>query len=324
VIWRILRTRPDVVMCIEPTLFSAPSAFLAARLVGARSVLHVQDLEVDAAFEVGHLSGARIRNLALLLERWVLRHFDLVVTISQKMREALVRKGAPADRTSVLRNWVDLDAIRPLPRDAPNAFRRELGLPDDSFVTLYSGHLGKKQALDVVSEAASLCVNHPRLHFVIVGDGPMKAGLIARHSASRNVTFLPLQPAERFNDLLNLANLHVLPQAKRTGDLVFPSKLGAMLASGRPLVATLEPDSELARLLEGVALLVPPDRPAALAETIIAASSQDLGLLTQRGLRLAALLSGKHILPNFEALLLGAAPATPSAIESNFDPVIAG
>ncbi|WJH39659.1 hypothetical protein N7E02_23295 [Aliirhizobium terrae] len=57
VFWQILRRRPDTVFCVEPTLFASPVAQLAAKLVGARTLLHVQDLEVDAAFAVGHLGS---------------------------------------------------------------------------------------------------------------------------------------------------------------------------------------------------------------------------------------------------------------------------
>ena len=59
---------------------------------------------------------------------------------------------------------------------------------------------------------------------------------------------LPLQPAERMNDWLNAADIHLLPQKAGAADLVLPSKLLGMLASGRPVVATSTPGSELAEL----------------------------------------------------------------------------
>ena len=305
---RILFSRPDVVLCVEPTLFSAPAALLAGKLVRARTVLHIQDLEMDAAFDMGHLKSPVLKWAATAFERTTLRGFDLLVTISQKMRDALLQKGAPAKNTVVLRNWVDLDAIRPLPADTINVYREELGLSADKFVTLYSGHMGKKQALDVVLAAAVQCVAHERLHFVIAGEGPMKAELIAQYGHLTNVSFMPLQPVERFNELLNMADLHVLPQSKAAGDLVLPSKLGGMLASGRPVIATVEPDTELAQILDGSALSVPAEQPAALADAIIAASSEDLSTLAENGLRLAFHLSGGHILPSFESALVGPMP----------------
>lgn len=309
VFWRILRSRPDVVVCVEPTLFSAPAALLAGKLVGARTVLHIQDLEVDAAFEVGHLKGPRIRALANALEGALLRRFDLLVTISSQMRQALLRKGAPADRAIVLRNWVDLDAIRPLPPDAPNGYRDALGLAKDKFVVLYSGHMGRKQALDGVLDAARQCLDQPNLHFVIAGEGPVKAQLVEAYGQLPNVSFLPLQPLERLNELLNLANLHILPQTRAAADLVLPSKLGGMLASGRPVVATVDPETELGRLLRGAAVLTPPDDSAAIANAITSAATRDLSELVERGRVVAMQLSDKYILPRFEEALVGPMPS---------------
>ncbi len=303
--WRILVSRPDVVLCVEPTLFSAPAALLAAKITGARTVLHVQDLEIDAAFDVGHLSGERIRRMALAFERRVLHRFDLAVTISNKMRQALLWKGMRADRTMVIRNWVDLDAIRPPASERSNVFRDELGLDREKFVTLYAGHIGAKQAIEIFLDAARLCRDIQRLHFVVAGEGPKKAELLARYEGLPNLSFLPLQPPERFNQLLGLADLHVLPQMKQVADLALPSKLGAMLASGKPIVVTAESETELAQMLRGSALLVPAGDPAALAEAIKSASSTDLGSLTKRQQRLALSLSSKTILPKFEMALIG-------------------
>ena len=107
--WRILTARPRTVLCVEPTLFSAPIALLAAKLVGAHTVLHVQDLEVDAAFAVGHLGKAAIlAKLGLWFERAVMRRFDCVVTISQEMARRIEAKGVASDRVHIVRNWVDV------------------------------------------------------------------------------------------------------------------------------------------------------------------------------------------------------------------------
>jgi len=306
VVWRVLRARPDVVMCVEPTLFSAPAALIAARLVGARAVLHVQDLEVDAAFEVGHIRGQAIRKAAAVAERVLLDGFDSVVTISEKMRAALIAKGLDAGKVALRRNWVDLEAITPLPRGEGNNFRKELGLEGDRFVALYAGHIGVKQALDVVLDAAARLQARTDMHFVIAGDGPMKARLQEKYAGLPNVSYLPLQPVERLNELLGLADLHLLPQHKGAADLVLPSKLGGMLASGRPIVATVESGTELSDLLAGVALLTPAGDAAALADSVAAARSADLSENVEQGLRLAQSLSSRRILPQFEETLVGA------------------
>ena len=120
------RWRPDLVLCVEPTLFSAPAALLTARLAGARAWLHIQDLEVDAAFDLGLLPGGALRRFALGCESVLLRHFDRVSTISEAMRERVIAKGIAPERAPLLPNWVDVDSVRPLP--SPNPLRAEIGI----------------------------------------------------------------------------------------------------------------------------------------------------------------------------------------------------
>ncbi len=302
-LWRMLRFRPDVVMCVEPTLFSAPLALLASKLLGANSLLHVQDLEVDAAFGVGHLKGAAAKKLAFFCERRLLGGFDHIATISYKMRAALIAKGLAPGKIRVLRNWVDTDLIAPTPK-AGNGFRRQLNIRDDAFVVLYAGHIGVKQALDLVLAAARRLKAHSDIVFVVAGAGPSKTQLMASSADLPNVLHLPLQPAERLNELLGLADLHVLPQHRGAADLVLPSKLSGMLASGRPIVVTADAHTELFDILTDVALLTPAGDADALADAIQAATTMDFAERIDAGLRLAESMSSSRLLPQFERLLL--------------------
>lgn len=266
VIWRILRHRPHVVVCNEPTLFCAPAAFITAKLVGARTVLHVQDFEVDAAFAVGHLPDGVHRRFAEWYERALLLRFGSVVTISGKMRSRLLEKGVDSRRIHIARNWVDTTRIKPAYGE--NGYRRELELPEDAVVVLYAGQMGPKQGLRSLLEAADLLAEEPKVHVVIAGDGPIKAQLVLEYGERPNVHFLPVQPEERLCELLNLADIHALPQSKGIADLVLPSKLGGMLASRGQLVVAADPGTEMHDILEGHAVLVAPGSSEALADGI--------------------------------------------------------
>lgn len=264
-LWRIAAHRPRLVLCIEPTLAVAPVALLA-RFTGARVILHVQDLEVDAAFAVGHLNGGSLLRIVTRIESWLLRRFSGVITISDQMRKRLIAKGVEPDRISIVRNWVDLSKIRPI--EGENGFRRELGLSGDDFVVLYAGNIGAKQSLGVVLDAARKLAGRPGLHFVVAGDGPEKRRLMQDFGDLASVHFLPLQPEDRLCELLNLADLHVLPQSRGAADLVLPSKLGGMLASGKPVLVTADAGTELFEVLTGTAILTPAGDSAAMAEEI--------------------------------------------------------
>ena len=271
VIWQILSTRPDTVFCVEPTLFAAPAAQLAAWVTRSRVVLHVQDLEVDAAFAVGHLPNAGwLKRLGYAFERFTLRRFHHIITISDRMASRLSAKGVAAGRIGIVRNWVDLSHIFPLDRVSP--YRAELGYGPEHFVVVYSGNIGAKQGLEVLLEAARHLAGEPHVRFVVAGEGPLKSGLEQRYGSLENVRFLPFQPYERLNEFLNMADLHVLPQGKGTADLVLPSKLGGMLASGKPVVVTADKGTELADFLGDLAHVTPPGDSQSLASTILAVS----------------------------------------------------
>lgn len=299
--WRIIRDRPDVVICVEPTLASVPVAVAAAWLTGARTVLHVQDLELDAALVVGHLKlPGIVERAAFSLERFLLRRFDRIVTISNKMAEMIAHKGVNQDRIAILRNWVDVEAIRPLPE--PNPYRDELGIAPDSFICLYSGQIGRKQALHLMLEAAEMLASDPRFVFVVAGEGPERPRLEAQYGGLPNVRFLGLQPEARLGTFLNLADCHILPQDAGVSDLVLPSKLGGMLASGRRLLVTADADSELATFLNGAATVVPPGAPAAIVAALQHMPGTEDATSEQR-LALAHSLSKRASLDQFSALL---------------------
>lgn len=262
------RWRPDLVVVIEPTLLNAPAALLTARFSGAKTWLHIQDLEVDAAFEMGLLPRGALRSAALAAERTLLRRFDRVSTISEAMRERIIAKGVAAEKAPLVANWVDIDAITPL--DGSSAFRAQLGLAPHVCVALYAGNLGEKQGLDQLIDAARRLQHVQDLVFVIAGAGSARASLEVAGAGLSNLRWLPLQPLERLNDLLNLADIHLLPQRADAADLVMPSKLTGMLASGRPVIATALPQTQVGRVVSGCGMLVPPGDGAAFARAIVA------------------------------------------------------
>lgn len=248
--------RPHVLLAIEPPLMCAPTALLAARLSGARTWLHIQDFEVDAAFDLGILPPGQIRELALRMERWLMHAFDSVSTISPRMLDKLFLKGVGPSKATLFPNWVDTHAISPM--NKPSAFRAELGIEHDKFIALYSGNMGEKQGLEVVLEAARQAVDDVRVVFVLCGDGAAKVRLRQEFRELPNVVWLPLQPEARLNELLNLADVHLLPQREGAADLVMPSKLTGMLASGRPVLATAVSGTQVAQVVRQCGVVTQP------------------------------------------------------------------
>ncbi len=269
--------QPEIVFTVEPTFFCAPLALLVAQASGAASWLHVQDFEVDAAFDLGLLPAqGPVHALALGLEKFFTRAFTRVSSISTKMLERALTKGIPAHHAILFPNWVDIDAVHPQDPTQPNTLRTELGL-EEKILLLYSGNMGAKQGLELLAPLAAAfapggAYADPRVHFLFCGDGAFRPQLEALVAHRPNVTLLPLQPLSRLNDLLNAADIHLLPQRAGAADLVMPSKLTGMLSSGRPVIATADPGTQVAHVVGGngliphepCGLVVPAEDPAAL------------------------------------------------------------
>ncbi len=262
-IWRALIFRPQVLIAVAPALFSAPGARLAAGLARADALLHIQDFEIDAAFALGIVSGGRWRRLALALESWLLRRFHRVSSITPAMVARLAEKGVLAERRLLFPNWVDTGEIRP----APSEIRTQLNLPPGAVVALYAGNMGEKQGVGTLAEVARTLVG-TEVHLLLAGAGAAQPRLLAATAGMAQVHWLPIQPAVRLNDLLNAADIHLLPQRADAADLVMPSKLAFMLASGRPVVAGAAAQTAVARAIEGCGVIVAPGEGAAMAAAV--------------------------------------------------------
>jgi colanic acid biosynthesis glycosyl transferase WcaI len=219
----------------------------------------------------------------------------------------LIAKGVPPERVIELRNWADEQLASTLA--GIEELRSRWGAGDRQ-IALYSGNIANKQGLEIVVEAARLLSHRPDILIVICGDGANRRNLEALAEGLPNVRFDALQPRERLGDMLSAASVHLLPQLANTADLVLPSKLTNMLASGRPVVATCVPGTSLHEELAGCGIAVQPGDAAAFA-TAIAALVDDAPrrstLGTEALVRVAQRWRRDSVLDAFESALGAAA-----------------
>ena len=269
------RWKPDRIIGVVPTLFCTPGMRLLAKLSGARTVLHIQDYEVDAMLGLGmagKAKGGRVARLASAFERSGLLNVDNVSTISRSMMNKAQEKGVPAERVIFFPNWSEVARFRDVTDADALQLRQQLSLPADKKIILYSGNIGEKQGLESVIDAADRLRDQPWL-FVIVGQGGGKARLekMARERGLSNVIFHPLQSYDALPALLKLADCHLVIQKRGAADAVLPSKLTNILAVGGNAVITAERHTELGQLCDtcpGIAVCVEPESVDALIDGI--------------------------------------------------------
>jgi colanic acid biosynthesis glycosyl transferase WcaI len=241
------------VICVEPSLFNSFGAIIAGKLSGAKSILHIQDFEVDAAFELGIVKVKWLKHFVYGVERFLMNRFDKVSTISEAMLEKLNKKSVDPVRQIFLPNWVDTTSIYPL--ETISRYRTELNIPSNKIVALYSGNMGEKQGLEIVIQAAKKLENE-NIQFIMCGSGAALERLKILAKELKNILWLPLQPFEHLNEFLNVADIHLLPQQSGVADLVMPSKLTGMLASGKPIIATADVDTQVEKVVKECGIVV--------------------------------------------------------------------
>lgn len=273
------RWKPDVVVLVVPTLFCSPGALLLSWLSRAPCVLHVQDYEVDALFGLGLAEAGLLKRITLACERWLLRRFDRVSTISSGMLRRAEQKGVAPERLLFFPNWSELAHFQSA-TSAPDLLQ-QLGVPPGRRVLLYSGNIGEKQGLGLLLEAATALREREDLYFLVVGEGAGKAALLQQATTLglNNVGFAPLQPWATLPTLLASADVHLVIQKRGAADAVLPSKLTNILAVGGNALITADADTTLGLLCEefpGIATLVEPEDLPALLTGIEQALAQPL------------------------------------------------
>ena len=287
-----LRERPDVIVTeTDPPLLGLLGAAVK-RIRGCRFVYHCQDVYPDIA-EATH--GLESRLLIAFLgwcNQIAYRKADAIVALAGDMAARLLGKGVNADRIVVIPNWIDCRKLKP---QAPSPERR-FGHPGD-FVVMYAGNLGWSQKLETVLHTARLMRDDLRVKFVLVGDGARKSSLEqeARVQKLDNVEFVDRQDPSAMSEVLAAGNLQLVPLTAGAAGCLVPSKLYWILAAGKPFVAMMEPEAEVARVAANfeVGFVTPPGDAAALARTI-SASMEDPRLLEEMGRRARALAEQEY------------------------------
>ncbi len=260
----------DAALVYSPPLPLALSTHCLCRGRGKPGILNVQDIFPQSAIDLGVLTNPWLIRFFRGLESYLYRRFSHLIVHSEGNRRYVAGRGAAPERVTVIPNWVDTEALRPGPKD--NGFRETLGLKD-RFVVSFAGIMGYSQDLGTILEAAAILRDNPDIVFLLVGDGVEKPGL-EKQTASRNlrnVRFLPMQPKEKYLEILHASDLCLVTLRQEVRTPVVPSKILSIMAAGRPVLASLPLAGDAPRLIReaqaGVCL--PPGQPELLAETVL-------------------------------------------------------
>ncbi len=260
--------KPDVILATVPPLPVCLPATLLGWLQRCPVVLNIQDIQHEAAVHVGLLKNQVIIRVFAALEKFAYLTASKITVIADGFVENLLQKKVPSAKIALISNWVNLNFIRPLPRN--NSFRVAHQLTN-KFVVLYAGNIALTQGLNTVIKAAQILTDIPNIAIVIVGEPLALEELRQQYLPTDNVLLKKFQPRSELPEMLAAADVSLVVQKQKVIAFNMPSKIPVLLASGRPIIASVPALGTAAKALQnsGGGLIVPPEDPAALAQAIL-------------------------------------------------------
>ncbi|MEO5974236.1 MAG: glycosyltransferase family 4 protein [Ilumatobacteraceae bacterium] len=254
---RVGRGRIDGVLAMSPPLTLGLTGRFISAIRRTSLIFNIQDVFPDAAIQTNAISNPTIIALARWLERVSYQASSAVVLLSDDLLHNVEQKVSPSHRSAlhVIPNFVDTIAITPL--DRMTDYRRELGI-GTGMIVMYAGNVGFSQSIELLILAAR---EIPNIDIVINGDGAARSSLQELAQDCTNVHFVDYQPTERLGEVLASADIHVVPLKAGLASVSVPSKVYSILAAGRPILAAIDADSEIPRILasSGAGISVPPE-----------------------------------------------------------------
>ncbi|RFM27386.1 WcaI family glycosyltransferase [Deminuibacter soli] len=258
----------DMVITVVPPFHLGLLAVLYKRLRKAKFFYHIQDLQIEAARDLKMIRSEKVVKTLFSVEKYILDRADTVSSISDGMIKKIREK--VKKEVTFFPNWVDISLFHPLEDKA--ALKQSFGFAPADKIVLYSGAIGEKQGLEAIIQVAAQMRATQGLKFLICGSGPYKEKLqkLAEQLNVNNVIFFPLQPFDKFNAFLNMADVHLVIQKAQASDLVMPSKLTTILAVGGLAVVTANPDCSLYELVNKhqIGILTEAENSAALQKGV--------------------------------------------------------
>ena len=269
----------DVVITVVPPMPLGLLSVLYKKMKRAKFLYHIQDLQIEAARDLQLIKSDNAIRALFRIERFIMNNADTVSSISKGMIGKIKEKTDNRDIV-FFPNWADLSFFYPMDNKAE--LKKEFGFAPEDIIILYSGSIGEKQGLESILEAAKQYIDG-HVMFLICGSGPYKDKLhqLAEDAKLDNVVFFPLQPLEKFNRFLNMADAHLVIQKANASDLVMPSKLTTILAVGGLAIITANQDSSLHELVSEyrIGILAEAETDEALIKAVSVAIHNDNSLI---------------------------------------------
>ena len=280
--------RPDVIFSSTWPIFATGILAMVAELRRVPFVLRVQDVYPESLDSQRRFTKRNwVYRLLRQFDQMIARSSQQVLVISPAFYEVYVNdRGVPAVKVHVIPNWSS-DEMVDADRSAAPAFRQKLGIPEDAFVAVYAGNVGVASNAELLVKALAILKDRAQIHLVIAGEGAQLGACrdeAERQVLDRVVIHTPWK-TEETGPVIKMADVLLLPTKGRQSLNSIQSKLITYFLSGRPVIAAVLSESDIAAAIfeSGAGWVVNPDSAELMAEAILAASEQSPETLNRMG-----------------------------------------
>lgn len=261
--------RVDIISVYSPPLVTALGALFISKLKRVPFVVNVQDLFPKNAIDLGILRNTWAIKFFRVIENLVYKHATRIIVHSEGNSQAIKANVSNPSRVVVLHNWVDLNAYSISTNSQVFASKHDL---EGLFLVLFAGVMGYAQDLENVIMAARQLQNEAKIAFLLIGDGIEKAVLVEKTKALglTNVRFLPWVSPKEYPQVVSESHIGLVTLKETMKTPVVPSKLLGYMAAGKPVVASVNPESDAITIVKQAkcGLSVEPGNSQVLADAI--------------------------------------------------------
>lgn len=242
----LLGKRPEVTLVYSPPIVVGYAAVLARLFNKSKVILNVQDLFPQSFIDVGIIKNRLLIVICRFFEKDLYRRVNMITVHSENNARIVEETVGDKNKVKVVPNWVDTDYI--IPGNHDNKFRKEFGL-ENKFIISFAGCMGEGQDLDLILDCADKLRDNDHIVFLLAGNGPKYDYVKNRAQGMNNVRVLPIQPREKYVNLLAASNVCIVTLSKLINTPVVPSKILSIMSSGRPLLASLPDISDAVAII---------------------------------------------------------------------------
>ena len=240
--------KPDIILTPSPPLSSGLISILLAKIKGSKCVYNVQEIYPDLLINHGRLTNKLIINFLKILEGCVYNWSNVVTTIDISFYNTIKTRIRNQNKLKIISNFVDTDLYKTSSSNPlPKVFKKIKGKTN----MVYAGNIGIAQEWDLVVNLAKVIKKYP-ITIWIIGEGVKKKYLesqIKNHNLT-NIYLLPYQE-RKYMPVINLfADFHFIAMNKNMENDGFPSKVYAIMSSGKPMVVVSSKQTPIVSFLE--------------------------------------------------------------------------